>query len=46
MTADTALRLARHFRTTPELWLILQNAYDISVAEAAHDYSKIPKRVC
>src|SRR5262245_28941052 len=44
VTADTALRLARHFRTTPELWLNLQNAYDLSVAEAAHDYSNIPER--
>ena len=33
MTADTALRLARYFRTTPQFWLNLQTAYDLSVAE-------------
>lgn len=35
VTADTALRLARYFRTTPELWLNMQNAYDLSLAERA-----------
>ena len=34
VTADTALRLARHFGTTPELWLNLQQAYELSVAMA------------
>ena len=34
VTADTALRLARYFGTTPEFWLNLQRAYDLSVAEA------------
>ena len=33
ITADTALRLARYFRTTPELWLTLQAQYDLRVAE-------------
>ena len=27
MTADTALRLARHFGTTPEFWMNLQTAH-------------------
>jgi addiction module HigA family antidote len=36
VTPDTALRLARYFRTTPEFWLNLQAAYDLSVAVAAH----------
>ncbi len=31
ITADTALRLARFFGTTPELWLNLQTAYDLKV---------------
>jgi addiction module HigA family antidote len=31
MTADTALRLARNFNTTPKLWLNLQS-YDLAVA--------------
>jgi addiction module HigA family antidote len=29
VTADTALRLARYFGTTPELWLNLQSAYEL-----------------
>lgn len=35
VTSDTALRLARFFRTTPRFWLNLQTAYDLSVADAA-----------
>ena len=44
VTADTALRLARHFGTTAQFWLNLQNAHDLSKAENEGDYSKIPKR--
>ncbi len=29
LTADTALRLARYFGTTPEFWLNLQTAYKL-----------------
>lgn len=29
ITADTALRLARFFGTTPEFWLNLQTAYEL-----------------
>ena len=29
VTADTALRLAKLLKTTPELWLNLQNAWDL-----------------
>lgn len=29
ITADTSLRLARFFGTTPEFWLNLQTAYDL-----------------
>jgi antitoxin HigA-1 len=36
VTPDTALRMARYFGTTPELWLNLQQAYDLSVAMAEH----------
>ena len=35
ISADTALRLARYFDTTPQFWLNLQTAYDLRVAEAA-----------
>ena len=34
VTADTALRLARYFGTTPAFWLNLQSAHDLSKAEA------------
>ncbi|MCZ7864165.1 MULTISPECIES: HigA family addiction module antitoxin [Agrobacterium] len=34
ITADTALRLAKFFKTTPEYWLNLQNAFDIKAAAA------------
>ncbi len=29
ITVDTALRLGKYFRTSPELWLGLQNEYDL-----------------
>lgn len=35
VTADTALRLARYFGSTPEFWLNLQTAYDLRRAEIA-----------
>ena len=33
ITADTALRLARYFGTSPEFWLNLQSHYDLEVEE-------------
>lgn len=33
ITADTALRLARYFGTTPEFWMNLQARYDLEVAK-------------
>jgi addiction module HigA family antidote len=35
ITADTALRLARFFGTSPEFWLNLQTAYDLDAARDA-----------
>ncbi|MEE9523726.1 MAG: HigA family addiction module antitoxin [Thermodesulfovibrionales bacterium] len=32
ITADTALRLAKFFGTTPEFWIGLQMQYDLDVA--------------
>jgi len=32
ITADSALRLARYFGTTPELWMNLQKRYELEVA--------------
>ena len=34
VTADTALRLGQFFGTGPELWMNLQNAYDLDKANA------------
>jgi addiction module HigA family antidote len=33
ITADTALRLARYFKTSPTFWLNLQTRYDLEVIE-------------
>lgn len=35
VTADTALRLARYFGTSANVWMRLQARYDLEVAEAA-----------
>ena len=34
VSADTALRLARHFGTSAEFWLGLQSDFDMKVAQA------------
>lgn len=41
VTADTAIRLGRYFRTDPRFWLNLQAAHDISKAQNENDYSKV-----
>ncbi|MGO9274519.1 MAG: HigA family addiction module antitoxin [Terriglobia bacterium] len=33
VSADTALRLARYFNTSPEFWLNLQTLYDLRLAQ-------------
>ena len=33
VTANTALRLARYFGTTPQVWLTLQKTYELRRAE-------------
>jgi addiction module HigA family antidote len=35
ISADTALRLARFFGTSPQFWMGLQNDYDLDVAADA-----------
>jgi antitoxin HigA-1 len=35
ITGDTALRLARYFGTSAQLWMNLQAKYDLAVAEDA-----------
>ena len=44
VSADTAIRLGRYFKTDARFWLNLQAAHDLSQAEAEHDYSKIKPR--
>ena len=35
VSADTALRLARYFNTTPQFWLNLQSRYELDTARLA-----------
>lgn len=35
ITADTALRLAKFFGTTPQYWMNMQTSYDLKIEEAA-----------
>ena len=35
ITADTALRLAKFFGTTPDFWMNLQSSYDVKIAREA-----------
>ena len=44
ITADTALRLSRYFGTTPQLWLNLQKAFELRVAEL-ESWKHIEERV-
>ena len=41
LSADTAMRLSRFFRTTPEYWLNLQRSWDLARARESIDVSKI-----
>ena len=43
ITADTALRLARCFRTTPELWLNMQLTCDLYEAMHSREAAKIER---
>ena len=33
MTAETALRFARYFGTSAQMWMNLQTAYDLEIAQ-------------
>lgn len=44
VTSDTALRLGRLFRTTPEFWLNLQTHYDLEIARD-HEEKKVEREV-
>lgn len=43
ITADTALRLARVFNTSPELWLNLQSHYEVARLEYSGERDRILK---
>ena len=45
VTADTALRLGRYFKTNAEFWLNLQNFYDLEVARRSGTATEIERRV-
>lgn len=36
ITADTAMRLARYFGTSPDVWLRLQARFDLETAQLAY----------
>jgi antitoxin HigA-1 len=36
ITADTALRLARYFNTTPKFWSNLQASHDLAMTDRTH----------
>jgi len=44
ISADTALRLARYFKTTPQFWLNLQSRYELDRARLATE-KKIEKTI-
>lgn len=44
ITAPVALRLAKYFNTTPELWMNLQAGYELRKARV-QEWPKIEKRV-
>jgi addiction module HigA family antidote len=44
ITATLALRLAKYFGTTPELWMNLQSSYELRQARA-RDWPRVETRV-
>jgi addiction module HigA family antidote len=44
ISADTALRLARYFRSTPQFWMNLQAAYDLEV-ETRRSATRIAREI-
>jgi addiction module HigA family antidote len=45
ITAETARRLARYFKTNPEFWLNLQNFYELEIARRSGAESEIERQV-
>ena len=44
VTADTALRLARRFKTTPQFWMHMQANFDLKAAMVRRRALKVAKR--
>jgi addiction module HigA family antidote len=44
ITADTALRLSRYFRNSPEFWIGLQSGHDLWVASKGKAWGKVKPR--
>ena len=45
ITAQTALRLAKAFNTSPRYWMNLQNAYDLYKADKSVDLDEVEELV-
>lgn len=45
ITAQTALRLAKAFNTSPRYWMNLQTVYDLNKAEKTLNLEEIPELV-
>ncbi len=45
ITLDTALRLAKYFRTTPRFWLNLQLHYDLEMARETRLIDRVNREV-
>ncbi|HLZ92065.1 MAG TPA: HigA family addiction module antitoxin [Candidatus Acidoferrum sp.] len=45
ITVETALRLARYFKTNAEFWLNLQNFYDLEITRRSGAQSEIERQV-
>ena len=45
VSADTAIRLARYFGTSPEFWLNLQSAYDLRKVEQSPQTRKAVREI-
>jgi antitoxin HigA-1 len=41
ITADTALRLSRHFGNSPRFWMGLQSGHDLWTASREKSWSKV-----
>jgi addiction module HigA family antidote len=44
VTADTALRLAQLFKTTPQFWMHMQANFDLKTAKARRRAMKLADR--